>query len=569
MAALIEGDRRGGHAVVAEVLSCLSTDIDALTAEGPDELETATCEDVLKQVERAMRRLSTFQTRLVGAITERKAQAAAQAAEAAGRSTGVAINRARRAVEDFLSDQLGMAPTDARAATIDGQRRGEHRELDQARDAGDVGPRQARLVADFLDKLRTSSSAQLTEDELDDVRIQAIKQASRHDPVELGRWLRRRLGQIDPRRAELDESTRRRNRTAGFTTTDDGMWRLSATLSGLDAGIATQAIERFRVPDTAAIPEEQRRSPGQVTADAFVQMCRTALETDDTRATRAGVRPHVVVTIDYQTLLDREGIAEIERVGPVPFGEVRRLLADAGVARLLVDPDGLPVEAGPEVRTVPAALRRAIVLRDQGCIARSCSIPARWCQVAHLAQPFHQDGQLSPDNAALMCHHHHRQFDLHGWRIQWHASQPRLVPPLARAGSRNVEHSDPPCADELPSAETPAAASGKDPTVLPTQSATPGDHRPHGPPDPMCDPTCDPTSETSYPSRPPQSETHQLPLLAQESRGRWDPKSSSPQREHDLATGTRARPVSAASPRSEVNPQPVGTKGRHSARVCS
>lgn len=437
-------------AVVASRLQCVDNDLDVLIEQGPDGLSTIACEDALKQIERSLRRLSTLQTRIVGAVTERRMRAAAEVAEATGASKSVATGRARRSVEDFLADQLGMAPSDARAATTDGQRRGTDRQLDNARDAGDVGPRQARLVAEFLEKLRTSSSARLSAAELGSVETEAIKQASRLHPVELSRWLRRKLGQLDARRAELDESTRRRNRHAAFTTTDDGMWRLSATLSGVDAGLATQAIERFRAPDTADIPEGQRRSPGQITADAFVQMCRAALEADTSKATKSGARPHIVVTIDYQTLIDGAGTAEIERIGPVPYGEVRRVLADAGVARLLVDSEGLPVEAGPEVRTVPAGLRRLLVSRDDGCIASSCSIPARWCQVAHLDRPFRLGGQLSPDNAALMCHHHHTRFDLHGWRVVWDRGRPQLQPPATAFGRSPVPSTVPNTASEAP-----------------------------------------------------------------------------------------------------------------------
>lgn len=511
-----EHDRREG-VVVDDVLSCLSSDIDVLADQGPDGLDLDACEDVLEQIERATRRLSALQTRIVGAVAQRRMDAAAQAAERTGASKAAAAGRARRAVEDFLSDQLGISPTDARAATDEGRRRGTNQQLDQARDAGDVGPRQARLVSDYLEKLRTSATTKLDEDDLATLQAEAIEQAARLHSVDLSRWLRRRLGQIDPRRAEVDESIRHRQRTAAFTTTDDGMWRLSATLSGVDAGIATQAIEKFRLPDTHDVPEGQRRSPGQVTADAFVQMCRVALEADEASSTKAGARPHVVVTIDYQTLLDQAGMAEVERIGPVPFGEVRRLLADAGVARLLVDPEGVALEAGPEVRTVPAGLRRLLVNRDQGCVARGCSIPARWCQVAHLDEPFHLEGRLSPGNAALMCHHHHRRFDRHGWQIQWEADRPRLVAPPASTITERPERStdDRGLAQraqaQLPD-DRPASRDDRDRSQH-AQASPQGDReRPQQdqprPPDPRAE------------SPPPDEQ--QLPLFAREDRAPWD-----------------------------------------------
>ena len=167
------------------------------------------------------------------------------------------------------------------------------------------------------------------------------------------------------------------------------------------------------------------------------------------------------------------------------------------------------MEAGPKVRTVPSGLRRALIARDQGCIARRCSIPARWCQVAHLADPFHLEGRLSLDNAALMCHHH-AQFDLHGWQMQWDAHRPRLFPPPSHSASHRIEDSAQLRHADLPPAEPPHAASGKDPTRPPAGPASPASHPKQGPPDPK--------SEQS--ARQPR----QLPPLAQESRGTWNPR---------------------------------------------
>lgn len=97
-------------------------------------------------------------------------------------------------------------------------------------------------------------------------------------------------------------------------------------------------------------------------------------------------------SIDWETILADAGVAETTWLGPVPYAEVRHLLADAGISRLLTDPDGVPVEAGAAVRTVPAGL----------------------------------EGRLSLDNAALGCRRHHRRYDSHGGTITWTNGRPTL-----------------------------------------------------------------------------------------------------------------------------------------------
>jgi len=409
-------------------LDCLDADLDVLIDIGPDSLSEFECEEHLKRLEVAVRRVSSVQTRFVGSLADRRIAKAKQAARETGRAPEAAAGRARRDVEDFLSNELGMSPTDARNTTQDGQRRGRHQGLDRARDAGDIGARHAKLVADFLGKLPVSGTSAMTDEQRCEVEQEAVAQARRCHPVELSNWLRKRLGELNVAQAERDEASRRRRRSVRATMGDDGMWHMSADLAAVDAGIVTQALDAFRVHDGPDVPIEHRRAPDQITADALVQLCRVALEADAT-GSRGGTRPHIVVTIDYQTLLAEQGNVDIERVGTAPFQEVRRLLADAGVARLLVDPKGVPLEAGADVRTVPAGLRRALVQRDQGCVAIGCSIPARWCQVAHLDRPYRFDGVLSLDNAALMCQPHHTNYDLHGWPLAWDQDRPRLHPP--------------------------------------------------------------------------------------------------------------------------------------------
>ncbi len=248
--------------------------------------------------------------------------------------------------------------------------------------------------------------------------------ANDEDAVTFGRTCRRLLAEVDPPAAEQDESRRHARQRASVTPTDDGMLAISGLLAGLDAETFATAVHAYRRPDE---PGEHRR-PEQRTAEAMVEMARAALRAGDAPE-QHGVRPHVTVMVDWATVLADGGVAETTWLGPVPYAEVRRLLADCGVGRLLVDPDGVPVEAGEEVRTVPAGLWRTLQARDGGCIAEGCTAPAGWCDVMHVGTPFRFGGRLTPATAALGCRRHHRQYDRYGWRIEWSDRRPVLRPP--------------------------------------------------------------------------------------------------------------------------------------------
>jgi hypothetical protein len=101
---------------------------------------------------------------------------------------------------------------------------------------------------------------------------------------------------------------------------------------------------------------------------------------------------------------------------------------DPGVARILAIADTLlatqePLAVGRTSRTATPAQRRALAIRDRGCIIPGCGVPAEICQVHHLTEWAH-GGTTDLDNMALLCWTHHRQADLHLWTIHPTTDQP-------------------------------------------------------------------------------------------------------------------------------------------------
>ena len=55
----------------------------------------------------------------------------------------------------------------------------------------------------------------------------------------------------------------------------------------------------------------------------------------------------------------------------------QRLTCDCEVHRILLSPDGLPLDVGRSMRTFPPHLRKALAVRDKGCVFPDAGAPSR------------------------------------------------------------------------------------------------------------------------------------------------------------------------------------------------
>src|SRR5688500_3580323 len=131
------------------------------------------------------------------------------------------------------------------------------------------------------------------------------------------------------------------------------------------------------------------RSPAQRRADALGEMARIALDCGALPAA-GGERPHLSVVVDLATLSAPPGTpgtraADLDWAGAPITGEAaRRLACGAAVARVLTAGPSQILDVGRATRTVPAALRRALVVRDGGCVGQDCAMPPIWTDAHHI-----------------------------------------------------------------------------------------------------------------------------------------------------------------------------------------
>jgi len=116
---------------------------------------------------------------------------------------------------------------------------------------------------------------------------------------------------------------------------------------------------------------------------------------DTTAAARAGLAT--------MTLAGNNGLYTGATLDPQILG---RLVCDSPLRRIITDRHGAPLHHGRSKRLAQPAQRRALAVRDGGCVVPGCHAPPDWADVHHLV-PWEHGGRTDIDAMVLLCRHHH------------------------------------------------------------------------------------------------------------------------------------------------------------------
>ena len=149
-----------------------------------------------------------------------------------------------------------------------------------------------------------------------------------------------------------------------------------------------------------------RPSPTVRRADALAWMTERMFEEGQAPA----LSPHrheVVVHVDAEVLAGgTAGRCEIEHHNALAAETARRLCCDGGIVATVDGPRGEPLSVGRRTRSIPPALRRALMNRDRGCRFPGC--PATHRLHGHHVRHWAEGGETALDNLVLLCPVHHR-----------------------------------------------------------------------------------------------------------------------------------------------------------------
>ncbi|NIJ10811.1 hypothetical protein FHU38_001155 [Saccharomonospora amisosensis] len=184
------------------------------------------------------------------------------------------------------------------------------------------------------------------------------------------------------------------------------------------------------------------RSRDERYGDALVDVLRLAARSP--RAPdEAGEPVTVLVTADLIDLERRAGPGLLDGHLSLSSARIRRLACDASVVPAVFGGRGEILDVGRASRTVPRAIRRALILRDAGCTFPGCDRKAKWCQAHHIVH-WADGGPTALDNLALVCAYHHRLLHRTDWTVTMIDGRPWYRPPgyvdPDRVPRRNVLH---------------------------------------------------------------------------------------------------------------------------------
>src|SRR5579862_2968651 len=249
------------------------------------------------------------------------------------------------------------------------------------------------------------------------------------DPGRMRRaTLATRLG-IDPDGVLTDDNHAHERRWLDCDQTYGGVFVLRGEFDAEGGAMLKTAIDAL----SHGLSAGEERSPSQRRADALVDMAATQLRCGDHRDVH-GQRPHLTLTVSADTLRAdavssrADAPAELRGVGPIHPEIARRIACDAvrTVVTVAAPADAsawtgttapvVPLSVGHATRTIPAPLRTALVLRDQGCRFPGCDRPPAWTDGHHIIH-WSDGGPTELANLVSLCRPHHRRVHEQGWRI--------------------------------------------------------------------------------------------------------------------------------------------------------
>ena len=179
---------------------------------------------------------------------------------------------------------------------------------------------------------------------------------------------------------------------------DESWWKLWGGLDGATGALVNKTISE-KADDLPLLPDGTRGDSSWRKAMALAELCVS----DDPPPAQ------LTVFVDTNQATPSNGqTGVVLEAGPrIGREALEAILCDAVTEVTARGEDGTPMVYGRRTRTIPPALRRAIIHRDGNtCTGDGCPSTHR-LQVHHII-PWSQGGTTDPDNLITLCWFHHQ-----------------------------------------------------------------------------------------------------------------------------------------------------------------
>jgi hypothetical protein len=213
-----------------------------------------------------------------------------------------------------------------------------------------------------------------------------------------------------------DPDREQRERAEGdrlhVSSTFDGTTVLDGVYTSEDGAVIKAAVdaEYERLWRAERASGDPTRTAPQRRAAALAEVIRRAVGSEPGR-------PTITVTIGLDDLANSTGTGHVDETGePVHPETVRRLACDARIIPVVLGGRSEPIDVGRAARAVTPTQRRALTLRDRGCVFPGCDRPPGWCDGHHIVH-WADGGPTDLANLCLLCDHHHTALHEGGWTM--------------------------------------------------------------------------------------------------------------------------------------------------------
>jgi hypothetical protein len=390
-------------AAIPETKSRLTEAVDALVGESIDGFSTLALGEDLIDIRRAVDRLEAeFLRRLHRFHNERGGQDDGGLSTVSWLRHRCGMTAKAATYRKHLARALGEMP-----ATLDSARAGRSSFGNMAMIAhlaGDVGVEQVAPMEPIL-----------------------VQAAETFDPGRMRTLTQGARLRLDPNGVLADDNHAHEQRWFECEQSYGGDFILRGLLDAEGGALLKTAIDSL----SHGLTPGETRSGSQRRADALVELAATQLRCGEHRDVH-GQRPHITLTVSAEALRGDVDAppAMLSGVGPIHPATARRIACDAVRTVVTVAPpaaaDGpawtavgapvVPLSVGRKTRTVPAHIRTALTVRDNGCRFPGCDRPPAWTDGHHIIH-WDDGGPTELNNLVSLCRPHHRRVHDQGWRI--------------------------------------------------------------------------------------------------------------------------------------------------------
>ena len=188
-----------------------------------------------------------------------------------------------------------------------------------------------------------------------------------------------------------------------------GMMTITIELPMETGELVEKAIDKAR-DDSMSNVEFVDDSWSARQADAMVSMANSYLSGNAGQTRNTSDDYVVTIHVDQSALTNGNGRSSL------PIESVKRLCCDGHAVVIGEDENGEPLNIGRKTRTVPTAIKRALMARDKSCAFPGCQ-HTRFVDAHHI-EHWSAGGETSLDNLMLLCSQHHKLVHEGGFTIQ-------------------------------------------------------------------------------------------------------------------------------------------------------